>query len=103
VRRKSSALGLDDPGHASSSPAPKLEKEPDVAALTGTPSTATIVQLSVTEETHALSSVEAQRDVSGAQPAKENKSGTNEPSPKMLTGELIMPPHPRVLICQKLD
>jgi hypothetical protein len=65
--------------------------------------TATIIEASVPKETPALSSVETERDVSNAEPAKENKSGINELAPKMLTGELVVPPHPRVLICHKLD
>jgi hypothetical protein len=44
------------------------------------PGTAIIVQSSVPEKTPALSSAEAERDVSSAEPAKENKSGTNEPA-----------------------
>jgi hypothetical protein len=94
VLRKSSALGLDEPGHALSSPVPEPEKEPDVAALIDMPGTTTIVQSSVPEETLTLSSAKAERDVSSAEPAKENKFGTNELASEVLTGEPIMPPRP---------
>jgi hypothetical protein len=103
VLRKSSALGLDKTGHASASPAPELEKEPDVAALISMPGTATIVQSLVPEENLALSSTEGERDVSSSEPAKENKSGTNEPANEMLVVSQSCRPHLRVLICQKLD
>jgi hypothetical protein len=86
---------LDDLSHASASPAPKLEKKSDVATLIDMPDAATIIRLSVPEETSALSSAEAERDVSSAEPAKENKSGTNDPALKMLTGELACRPRPR--------
>jgi hypothetical protein len=62
--------------------------------LINTPGTTTIVQSvirsSVPEETPVLSSAEAERDVSGVEPAKENKFWIDEPAPEMLTGEPIM-------------
>jgi hypothetical protein len=61
--------------------------------LISTLGTAAIVQSSVPEETPALSSAKAERNVLGAKIAKENKSGIDDPTPEMLIGEPIMP-HP---------
>jgi hypothetical protein len=76
--RKSSALGLDELGHASVGPATEPEKESDIGALIDMPGIATIIQSSVPKETPALANAEAERDVSSAEPANENKSRTNE-------------------------
>jgi hypothetical protein len=58
------------------------------------PGTATIVQSSVPKETPKMSSAEAERDVSSAESAKENKPGTNKLAPEILIGEPIMTPPP---------
>jgi hypothetical protein len=61
VLRKSSTLSLDELGHASAGPSPKQEKESDIVVLIDMPGTATIVQSSIPEETHALSSAQVLR------------------------------------------
>jgi hypothetical protein len=42
----SSALGLEEPGNAVETPAPELEKESDVAALSAVPVTTMLVESS---------------------------------------------------------
>jgi hypothetical protein len=85
---------LDELSHASAGPTLEPKKESDVAALIDMPVTATIIRSSVAEETLALLSAEAERDLSSAEPAMENKSGKNELALEMLTGEPIMHPPP---------
>jgi hypothetical protein len=101
--RKSSALGLDQPGDASAGPAPKLERESDVAALeTGPGITTTVVSL-ITEKTLASITTEAEGCDADATSIEGDEPETAEPTPEILSGAPILPPRPRAPFPQRLD
>jgi hypothetical protein len=83
VSRPSSALGLDEPGAALATPSPKLEKEPDVAALGIEPEAAASAKPSHPEEITV-----------DAASGEGEKARTKKPAPELLTSEQILPPLP---------
>lgn len=99
--RKSSALGLDQPGDASAGPAPKSEREFDVAALETGPGITTAIVSLETEKTPASITTEAEGCDAGATSVERDEPETAEPAPEILSGEPILPPPPASTILPK--
>jgi hypothetical protein len=77
---------LEQPGNATETPAPELEKESDVAVLSAVQATTMLVELSVPREPPEPIVAEANIEI---KPPMGERTEVEEVSPEIATGKLI--------------
>lgn len=93
MRRKFSALGLEQPGMASAAPTLEAEKSPDVAALQTEPTTMGEVVSPVPTKSLAPATTEVEEGDAGAGKRQEKEPRVVEPAPEPPISEPIkLPP-----------